>query len=237
MQVRKPYRLPGWTKNSSCYSAAVGDRTRHTILCCESWCCKMSPSTDPARRAAEAAVEAPTNAGRPPHEGSTQAARGQHRMQQHWRDGGDGRAGGPTDHPRLPTPNPRHPRSLWSLICSDLDHWLVVTLITDLWPWLLTGTDRELRAFCDGRRVGDRRSSFGSQTTKKSRGSHRTRVNPRVVKSKEMVDDSGDDSNETRDEKENCGGGEKGGESPKTKRARKEDGSGTKKSSKKKKVK
>ena len=27
IQMRKPYRLPGWTKNSSYYSAPVGDRT------------------------------------------------------------------------------------------------------------------------------------------------------------------------------------------------------------------
>ena len=27
IQTRKPYQLPGWTKNSSCYSASVGDRT------------------------------------------------------------------------------------------------------------------------------------------------------------------------------------------------------------------
>ena len=25
--MRKPYKLPGWTKNSSYYSAPVGDRT------------------------------------------------------------------------------------------------------------------------------------------------------------------------------------------------------------------
>ena len=27
-QMRKPYQLPGWTKNSSYYSAPVGDQTR-----------------------------------------------------------------------------------------------------------------------------------------------------------------------------------------------------------------
>ena len=27
IQMRKPYQLPGWTKNSSYYSAPVGDRT------------------------------------------------------------------------------------------------------------------------------------------------------------------------------------------------------------------
>ena len=27
IQMRKPYQLPGWTKNSSYYNAPVGDRT------------------------------------------------------------------------------------------------------------------------------------------------------------------------------------------------------------------
>ena len=27
IQMRKPYQLPGWTKNSSYYSAPIGDRT------------------------------------------------------------------------------------------------------------------------------------------------------------------------------------------------------------------
>ena len=34
IQMRKPYQLPGWTKNSSYYSAPVGDQTKISYKKC-----------------------------------------------------------------------------------------------------------------------------------------------------------------------------------------------------------
>ena len=52
IQMRKPYRLPGWTKNSSYYSAPVGDRTRDLPPPCSFIMAKVSHALNHSAMAA-----------------------------------------------------------------------------------------------------------------------------------------------------------------------------------------